>query len=285
MFLHRAIILSILTFVLNGKNIVHAQVPEFKEWIHTLCDTAMGGRPPGTHYEKRAAHFIQATLKNIGIVSHQQPFRYQDPNQKKQIAANNIYVYLNHKADSTIILGAHYDHLGTNLVKSKEIRPGGIHPGANDNASGVAMLIYLLKNRTQWLNKRYNYFIVFYSAHEPGLFGSDHFYKTSCSGQAIKYVLNLDMVGRLFQNTAYVASTLPLPGPRDSLIIVPLPLEQLNTLDTKSFHEHQVPCITITTGMFAEYHTRADVESKLNYTGMASLSALLLKWLQILNRP
>lgn len=284
MFLHRVIILSILTFVLNEKNSVYAQVPEFKEWIHTLCDTAMGGRPPGTHFEKRAAQFIQSTLKSIGVVSQQQPFRYQDPDQKKLLTANNIYVHLNHKADSTIILSAHYDHLGTNLTKSKEIKPGGIHPGANDNASGVAMLFYLLKNRTQWLNKRYNYFVVFYSAHEPGLFGSDYFFKTSCSRHAIKYVLNLDMVGRLFQNTVYVASTIPLPEIRDSMLVAPLPTEQLNALDTKSFHQHQIQCITISTGMFAEYHTRADVESKLNYTGMTSLSALLIKWLQALNR-
>lgn len=262
-----------------------AQTDNFKHWIQTLTDSSLGGRPAGTQFEKATAQLLEKEIKQLGLKARQQPFRYHDADANDTLSATNIYTYIDHHTDSTILISAHYDHLGKNISKSKEIRVTTFHPGANDNASGVAMLLYLLKTKKQWMSRRYNYVIVFYSAHEPGLFGSTEFYEKIVSKYKFKAVINFDMLGRLYQQQLHVAANAAVPIKDDSLHIIQENEEVLTQLDTKAYHQHGITCYNVSTGLFPEYHTTKDLENRINYDGMVSIYLWLKKWLVEISRP
>jgi len=256
-----------------------AQEVYFKHWIQTLTDSSLGGRPSGSAYELKTLHLIEHEIKQSGFTVRLQHFSYLDPDSAKQLKACNLYSFINHKADSTILLSAHYDHLGKNKSKSKEIRVSTFHPGANDNASGVAMLLYLLKTKKQWMSRHYNYLIVFYSAHETGLFGSSVFYKNIGSTFKLKTVINFDMVGRLYQHQLHIASNSNMPNLVDSIQIVQEKEELLTQLDTKEYFHQGIQCYNVSTGLFPEYHTTKDTENRIHYQGMVQIYNWLKNWL------
>lgn len=262
-----------------------AQTSYFKHWIQILTDSSLGGRPAGTQFEKTTAQLLEKEIKQVGFKARLQKFRFPDADAKDTLTASNMFAFINHQADSTILLSAHYDHLGKNISKSKEIRVTTFHPGANDNASGVAMLLYMLKNKKLWMSRRYNYLIVFYSAHEPGLFGSTSFYDSMAPSYKFKAVINFDMLGRLYQHQLHIASNAPTSIKDDSLQIVPDREEVLNQLDTKAFYQHGITCFNVSTGLFPEYHTTKDLENRINYPGMEYIYVWLKKWLLEISRP
>jgi len=108
-------------------------------------------------------------LKEDGISATLWPFVLCPP-KGDSLRCHNLSALIGRKADSTIVFCAHYDHLGMGSGKSKEIVKKCIHPGADDNASGVAVLLELArqmaKDSTQ---NRFNYLFLFPSAHEIGL--------------------------------------------------------------------------------------------------------------------
>ncbi len=256
-----------------------AQTSYFKHWIQSLADSGLGGRPAGTLFEKAAAQLIKKEIKQVGLKATQQNFKFPDADAKDTLTASNIFTFINHQADSTILLSAHYDHLGKNISKSKEIRVTTFHPGANDNASGVAMLLYLVKNKKLWMSRRYNYLIVFYSAHEPGLFGSTSFYDSMAPSHKFKVAINFDMLGRLYQHQLHIATNAYISIKDDSLQIVHEREEVLNQLDTKAYYQHGIKCYNVSTGLFPEYHTTKDLENRINYQGMENIYVWLKKWL------
>jgi len=161
----------------------------------------MGGRKAGTHFEKKAVRYLVNQLVDLkieklsGSFIHTFPFR---PDSVITDTAINIIGFIDNKADSTIIIGAHYDHIGLGGPKSRSLTDKKIHPGADDNASGVAALLLISDFLKTKGTKSENYCIAFLSAHEDGLFGSNDFVnKKYIDLSNIKLVINLDMIGRL----------------------------------------------------------------------------------------
>jgi aminopeptidase YwaD len=102
---------------------------------------------------------------------------------------NNIVACINGQVDSTIVFSAHYDHLG---MIGTSLR----FPGANDNASGDAMVLNLAKDFASNPTLRYNIAFVFFSGEEAGLLGSRYFSQHPVFPLAkVKVWINLDMVG------------------------------------------------------------------------------------------
>ncbi|HLY69417.1 MAG TPA: M20/M25/M40 family metallo-hydrolase, partial [Puia sp.] len=118
---------------------------------------------------------------------------------KKRIG-HNVVGYLNNNADNTIIIGAHYDHLGygedgNSMYRGKEKL---IHHGADDNASGTAALIELARMLKQSKLKSNNYLFIAFSGEELGLFGSKYFTEhPTIELDKTNFMINMDMVGRL----------------------------------------------------------------------------------------
>lgn len=256
---------------------------DFKQHILFLASDSMHGRAPATIDEINASNYFFSQFSASGcdtIIFQKFPF--------KNDSAINVIGIIENGKDSTIIFSAHYDGLGFGNGKSKDILKKGIHNGADDNASGVALLLELQKEIAKWSNEntlRYNYVFAAFSAHEAGLFGSDFFSKSKiCESLKIKTVINFDMVGRLDE----ASKTIRVSGLETESFYQPFfestenfslnfRYDDSNLLvsDLKPFVKKNIPALNITTGVHSDYHRMSDDENKINYKGMNLIFNLL----------
>ncbi|MEE2705470.1 MAG: M20/M25/M40 family metallo-hydrolase [Planctomycetota bacterium] len=181
-------------------------------------------------------------------------------------------------ADETIILGAHYDHLGYGPFGSRKPEPREVHNGADDNASGTAAVVELAR-RFGGREKRPARRLVFiaFSAEERGLIGSAHYVeKPLFPLDKTVTMLNFDMIGRLRKDG------LILGGVRTAKQFAKL--VEAVTIDGKlkvktsgpmggsdhtSFYRKNIPAMNFFTGMTKEYHTPQDDFETINVAGAA----------------
>ena len=187
---------------------------------------------------------------------------------------NNVVGVINHEAPHTIIIGAHYDHLGLNSKRK-------VFNGADDNASGTATMMELSRYLKQCGDSSNNYLFIAFSGEEEGLLGSGYFVKHPlvCL-QSINFMVNLDMVGRLGceGNRIIAFGTGSSPSWRKVYKETAHPGFRLsrangvhNFSDHLDFYRHQIPIISLTTGFHYDYHTTHDDASTINYTGMVDI--------------
>ena len=186
------------------------------------------------------------------------------------------------RADETIVIGAHYDHLGEE--RNDEGEPV-VYNGANDNASGTAALLEIariLSNRKEKLPRR----IVFvaFSGEELGLLGSLHYVDDPPVplAQTIA-MINLDMVGRLQSDTIVAMGTGSSPAMalaaeriarEHGISLLPISFS-LPCSDHSPFHAHAVPVIFFATiGGLRDYHRPSDTAEKLNYEGIRRVARM-----------
>jgi hypothetical protein len=187
---------------------------------------------------------------------------------------HNIIGYIDNKAHYTIIIGAHYDHLG--LSKRSEIRYG-----ADDNASGTATLLELARYLHSSGDKKSNYLFIAFSGEEEGLIGSTWFCEhPTIDLKDVNYMFNFDMVGRLgcegnrvtaiatqtSKDWRKIFSETPKQGFRIKKMRGAPPFS-----DHYGFYSKGIPVAYLTTGLHYEYHTPLDVASKINFNGMVSI--------------
>lgn len=180
-----------------------------------------------------------------------------------------------------ILIGAHYDHLGQGGFGSNSRRPDTVttHFGADDNASGVAGMLELL--RIVRLNKdklNRSYIFVAFGAEERGLLGSKYFAEGLVSpNDTIVTMINLDMIGRLKPNkslqiggtgTSIEADNLLRVINGDSVFNLVLSAEGYGPSDHAPFYAKNIPVFYITTGAHSDYHTPEDRPEKINYEGL-----------------
>lgn len=196
----------------------------------------------------------------------------------KQIlkSGTNVLAVINNNASQTVIIGAHYDHIGNgaDFIDNKEHQPKVIHNGANDNASGVAAMLALAAKIKSSPNKKFNYLFIAFSGEEFGAAGSKAFVKASDFVKSdIAYMVNFDMVGRLVNRQLWVngvGSSLSwnsvlssiysnLKLVKDSVVMPPS--------DESSFYNVEVPILSFSSGMNTDYHLPSDDISKLNFVG------------------
>ena len=199
-----------------------------------------------------------------------------------------------------VILGAHLDHLGAGGGSgslAKENAKEKIHPGADDNASGVAALLEIAQEQSQLLangNLTAERDLVFaaWSGEELGLLGSNfwvdhamnpHLAQSKLSDLSIAY-LNFDMVGRMDGNVSIfgVGSSPIWPREIETANVnigLPIVARQESTLptDTTSFYSREVPVLAAFTGAHTDYHTPTDTPEKLNYEGLEKIAMLMSK--------
>lgn len=176
--------------------------------INYLASDKMKGRGTGSKENAKAAKYIIKQFKKLDLVplgtdGFRQPFtakvrRVVVPDSVRQ--ANNVIGFLDNGAPYTIVIGAHYDHLGMGKQgSSRDKNPQGkIHNGADDNASGVAGLLelayYFTKNKAR---EPYNFLFIAFGAEELGLVGSRYFANNpTLPLEKINFMVNMDMIGR-----------------------------------------------------------------------------------------
>ncbi|MBT8183365.1 MAG: M28 family peptidase, partial [Eudoraea sp.] len=159
-----------------------------------------------------------------------------------------------------------------------------VHNGADDNASGVALLL-LLARELQQNHKGNNYLFIAFSGEEMGLLGSNYFTKNPTLDIAeVNYMINMDMVGRLRQdNTLSVSGTGTSPiwnqvlNSSNTEFKLVLKASGIGPSDHTSFYLQDIPVLHFFTGQHEDYHKPTDDAEKLNYEGMELISDYILK--------
>src|SRR5690554_300005 len=262
-----------------------------KETISYLASDKLEGRLTGSKSIKKAARFLQKKLKSYGLKTEIQTFDYNvrtnphDLNSaSEKVKGQNVVAYLDNNADKTIVIGAHFDHLGKNernnstLMNSK----GMIHNGADDNASGTSAVLELARMFSQNKTKENtNFVFVLFSGEEDGLMGSKAFAETVKSKYPnVITMINMDMIGRLNKmKEMTVGGVGTSPIFRDLVekykpagFNLAIDESGVGPSDHTSFYLKDIPVLFMFTGTHEDYHKPSDDEEKINYYGLRAIT-------------
>lgn len=271
-----------------------------KQDIETLASDEMEGRETGTPGEALAAEYIIKRMKEIGLEPAGDSTTYKQ-RFSKQIKSNphadvpaeddpiivgyNVVGHIDHGAAHTIVLGAHYDHLGYGGEGSLHTGDKEVHNGADDNASGVASILYMADRLKDDQYADHNYLIIAFSGEEKGLWGSNYFAKNhTLSDGEINMMVNLDMVGRLNEERQIAIHGVGTsPGFSDLIdhentyeLKVNKEESGIGPSDHTSFYLEEIPVLSFFTGQHEHYHKPGDDAHLINYNGLYDLSHFVL---------
>lgn len=195
----------------------------------------------------------------------------------KKRTGHNVVGYIDNGAPHTIIIGAHYDHLGygedhNSLWTGKPE----IHNGADDNASGTATVLELAKLLKKSKLKNNNYLFICFSGEELGLFGSKYYTENpTIKLEDVNYMINCDMVGRLNESTRAITiggfGTSPAWGKilpeKTKTLNIKFDSSGIGPSDHTSFYLKNIPVLFFFTGTHPDYHKPTDDVEKINFTG------------------
>lgn len=190
---------------------------------------------------------------------------------------HNVVGYIDNGAANTIIIGAHYDHLGYgedhNSLWTGERE---IHNGADDNASGTASVIELARMLKNSKLKNNNYLFLCFSGEELGLYGSKYFTEhPTVNLDGVNYMINSDMIGRLNDSSHSLTiggyGTSPSWGKvfdnKEKYFTVHFDSSGIGPSDHTSFYLKNIPVLFFFTGTHKDYHKPTDDLEKINFTG------------------
>jgi len=281
-----------------------------KDDVMVLAHDSLKGRKTGSKEEKIAADYIAKRFSDMGIApkgkeGYFQEFTYKaskNPHQEaiftletndSTVKGHNVVAYLDNQAENTVVIGAHYDHLGMGGEGSLYREGPAIHNGADDNASGVAMMLHLTEGLKQkGAPKGNNYLFIGFSGEEEGLLGSNYYVKNpTIDLQKVTYMINMDMVGRLNNQ-----NTLAVYGIGTSPIFKQVVNENAGELtiienesgvgpsDHTSFYLSEIPVLHFFTGQHEDYHKPTDDTEKINFEGMEMVSKYILSIIKDLDK-
>jgi Zn-dependent M28 family amino/carboxypeptidase len=271
----------------------------FKKDVEYLASEKLEGRFPGTNGEQLAANYIAEKFEKFGLTkltdSYFQSFNFTLPSSPHEevkfnqdtdtkINAKNIIAFIDNKKKNTVIIGAHYDHIGYGGQYSLDRGINEIHNGADDNASGTAMLLSLAKQLNNKNDLENNYLFIAFSAEELGLIGSRYFVNSDVfKKESINFMINLDMVGRL-----NAEKELSIFGVGTSSIFKQVVNSMNNNFKLKiiedgtgpsdhtSFYNKDIPVLFFHTGSHENYHRPSDDINLINYKGMSEISNYII---------
>ncbi|MEC4049829.1 M20/M25/M40 family metallo-hydrolase [Flavobacterium sp. SUN046] len=270
----------------------YAQPANLKKTISYLASDDLKGRLTGSKEEQTAAQYLAKQLKALGLKPYKNKDFIQEFNYKVKLnphdtltqsgvdnSGRNVIGFLDNKASRTILIGAHFDHLGLNEHhnSTKMNSQGEIHNGADDNASGVAGVLELARMFSQnKTTEKVNYLFVFFSGEEDGLIGSKHLAETVKTDYPnIITMINMDMIGRLNDKKELTVGGVGT-SPQFSKIMeankpagfnLNLDESGVGPSDHTSFYLKDIPVLFFFTGTHSDYHKPSDDEEKINYVG------------------
>lgn len=256
--------------------------------VYTLASDEMGGRKAGSEGSASAASYIISNFREIGLY----PAAMDDDGERSYVQdfergsgkyANILGFLPGNDPDlreEYIVLGAHYDHLGRTVARGDTT----VYHGADDNASGTAVLIEAarqLKAHEKEL-KRSVIFAAF-DAEEEGLYGS-----SAMAGKMavdnVKFMASIDMVGWLHEaGELEIRGVGSIRNGRQTVERIPHPEKLeikavkngsslLTGSDHDSFRRYGVPSVLITTGTLSPYHKPEDTADRIDYEGMEMIT-------------
>ena len=275
-------------------------INSIKNHVSYLASDKLKGRGTSSADELIAANYLADNFSKLGLTyfnnSYLKPFLYKkNPNphdtsitEIKEQKGYNVVGFLSNKAPYTIVIGAHYDHLGLGHDhNSLDANPDGkIHNGADDNASGTAGVLelanYFSKNK---IIEPFNFLFICFSGEELGLIGSKKWCENpDINLNNINYMINMDMIGRLNDSTKklmiYGVGTSPSFVPLlDSLKLtfnIKKDSSGIGPSDQTSFYLKDIPVLHFFTGQHSDYHKPSDDAEKVNYKGEAEVLSYIV---------
>jgi len=258
-------IVIILSLVVGTKSFAQEiEVKNLKKHVYFLADDKMKGRGTGSEENLKAAKYIAKEFKKYKLQPLGEDGYFQGFEAKvKKVkvvdsirSAKNVIAFLDNKADKTIVIGAHYDHLGEGKQGSSLAKDsyGMIHNGADDNASGVAGLLELArfysKNK---VTEPVNFLFIAFGAEELGLVGSRYFVKHPTYGTTPAF----ETIFNEINPTDFVKFYTGYEGRGGS--------------DQTSFYEKDIPVLFFHTGGHDDYHKPTDDADKVDYESLKGI--------------
>lgn len=292
----RILLVSLFSFLLFSCGGSRILMTDMLVDVTILAHDSLQGRKVGTEYEKKAASYIAKRFKELrlqpkGELYYFQDFHFQPSNNPHQEAVysqsqnskegRNVIGFLNNKVPTTVVIGAHYDHLGMGGSNSLYRGVPEIHNGADDNASGVAMMLNLAATlQGEDAPKNNNYLFIAFSGEEEGLLGSNYYTKNpTIDLSTANYMLNMDMVGRLNPEkviAVYGVGTSPswngVVDANKAELKINKKESGVGPSDHTSFYLVDIPVLHFFTGQHEDYHRPSDDVEKINLQGMHMIS-------------
>ncbi len=265
------------------------------ELAETILASAQGPNDLETLHAETDAALIEG-VRAPAIIFEDRPLSVRIDLETRRARGTNVLGRLQVGAapsDQTIVIGAHFDHLGRGEGEGSLAdadQAGAIHPGADDNASGTALVVEL----AEWLAARlrngddlgrHDFLFALWSGEELGLLGSDAWVNAQVNPHGtqkgpIAY-LNFDMVGRLREHVIIqgVGSSDAWPGLLDE-VTASRPLSVLRQSDSyvptdaTTFYKNGVPILSAFTGVHDDYHKPSDTLDKLDLDGIVRIGEL-----------
>lgn len=266
--------------------------------VRFLSSESLEGRGLGTKALDKAADYMAEAFRKAGLSpaedhdgffqKWEETVRIDDRRGARPVVLKNVVGMIRGKdaalSSGCVVVGAHYDGLGMGWPDGLKEDRGKIHPGADDNASGVAVLLELARHFASSPPPDRSIIFAAFTGEEAGRLGSRHFAAgdvpfriRDCIG-----MINLDTVGRLgnrkllaigaesakewvhiLRGAGYVA------GVETEAVS-----QQLDSSDQVSFSEAGVPAIQLFTGPHADYHRPSDTPDKVDPDGMVKVAAV-----------
>ncbi|MCP4659820.1 MAG: M20/M25/M40 family metallo-hydrolase [bacterium] len=266
-----------------------------EEHVAYLSAPEREGRGIGSAGLLQAAAYVEAQFKAAGLRpggdddSYRQELTLAEgPDGQAHVAVNLIGYLPGSRAqwsEQSVLVTAHYDHLGRGWPDVHQGDEGKIHPGADDNASGVAVLLELAKSFAAAEPPLRNLVFVAFSAEEAGKLGSRHFaeHPSPFPLEGTMGVVNLDTVGRLFDQKLSVLGTGTASEWQHIFrgVSYVTGVESKNipgmaeASDQESFILKGVPGVQIFTQPHTDYHRPSDTPEKIDGAGLVKVATFV----------
>ncbi len=260
---------------------------EIQGHVDYLAADMLEGREAGSRGGHAAASYILELVQQTGLEpagtngTFQQTFRGNSQNILALLPGSDLDL-----KNETILIGAHYDHVGYGNRRNSFGPFGFVHNGADDNASGVSALLELIDALTRTDHRpRRSILFAFWDGEEKGLLGSAHWVRQpTVPLSSVKLAINIDMVGRLSAGRIEVGGTRSGIGFRKLMSTPSLNgawldfnWEYKNNSDHWTFFQKQIPSLYIHTGLHDDYHRPSDDVEKINVRGIQWVTSYLLE--------
>jgi len=252
-----------------------------------LADDAREGRLPGTRGSREAAEYVADRFAVLGLAPAGEGESYF---QSFDGGWRNVLGLLGgadpELAQETIVVGAHYDHVGRGTWRNSRDPRGEVHNGADDNASGTSGLVELAEAFAALPTPpRRSVLFAAWDAEELGMLGSKHWVAhRTIPGRRVVFLLNMDMIGRLRENRLEVFGVRSGRGLRRLVAECNRPgfdCQFVWSTDPKADHwpffDAGTPFVALHTGLHDEYHTPDDDAHLIDHEGMRRVLRLAFR--------
>jgi aminopeptidase N len=262
------------------------------EHVKFLASEELEGRGLGTAGIDEAANYIASEFEKAGLIaggdesSYFQTWQTKAGEKNEEVVLKNVIGIIPGKKkewqDRSVVIAAHYDHLGLGWPDVRKGNEGKVHYGADDNASGVAVMIELAQLLGTTVSPDRTIVFIAFTGEESGLIGSEYYVNNAKKYPVNKIIgaINLDTVGRLGKNKILVLNSASASEWKHIAMgigfVTGIPYElvtqDLEASDQVSFIKAGVPAIQIFSGPNHDYHRPSDTADKIDAAGMVKVA-------------